>query len=94
MSSPNVFLTAFSLLITPFIFIFGVFLGNVNGNVCYSQVISDLNFSSKIAALSSDKELRMNYVKKLDSIALYGYETQCEDLRTSVSDIYSLMEKK
>lgn len=85
------FFSVFCFLLMPFPFFIGAYFNSFNENICYSNVIYNLNSSSKIAILSTKREVQDEYIKRLEDMPIHGYESQCHSLEEFAAGLHSFL---
>lgn len=76
-----------SWLLVPFMLLIGYFVGGVDANICYSDVVTNIKKASLFVVETSDVEVKRTYIHGLESLTVNGYESQCEDLRGKSLDL-------
>jgi hypothetical protein len=86
--SGTILIASVSGLLIPFSFIFGMFFGSFDANICYSSVISNLKSASKLAIQSNQPDIQKIYVDGINSITPSGYESQCSLINSAAEGLY------
>ncbi len=86
--SGTVIIASISGLLIPFSFIFGIFFGSFDANICYTGVISNLKSASELAIQSNQPSVHKIYLDGINSFTLSGYESNCSLIDSAAQDIY------
>ncbi|APA67317.1 hypothetical protein [Janthinobacterium sp. 1_2014MBL_MicDiv] len=63
----------------------GVFQTAFHSNMCYSAIISELGQQAQAAAATQDPAAMERYARKLQSLPLHGYESDCHAISAALA---------
>jgi hypothetical protein len=75
------------LAIAPFTFIFGLFFGSFNTNLCYSGVLETFVSIVEETIKSNDSSKSDILLSGINSIPNHGYESECSKISESLTQL-------
>ena len=66
---------------------FGVFSTSFNTNMCYSEVIREIQRAAKFAAESNESTASEKFQSKLSALPLHGYESDCVEIKNAAKNL-------
>jgi len=77
----------FSIALIGAAYWFGAFSTPFNINMCYSEVIREIQKGAMFAASSSDDDAVSQFQSKLNVLPVRGYESDCKEIKNAEKNL-------